>query len=124
MVVVCELPPMVALTVALASLVIVPAAVAVKFAVVAPSPTETEEGTVSELLLLESVTLEPPLGAAWGSVTVQLAAAPGPRLAGLHATLETDPPAPTLVTLIVCELTAEFTSTAFPLESAPSVLDI
>ena len=40
------------------------AAVAVKVAVVAPAATMTEAGTASEALLLVSVTLDPPVGAA------------------------------------------------------------
>jgi hypothetical protein len=48
------------------------AAVALKVAVVAPAATVTEAGTVSEALLLARVTLEPPVGAVWVSVTVQV----------------------------------------------------
>jgi hypothetical protein len=49
----------------------VAAAVALKFAVVAPAATVTDTGTVSRLLLLASVTAEPPVEAAWVRVTVQ-----------------------------------------------------
>ncbi|MCU1336772.1 MAG: hypothetical protein JWO19_2353 [Bryobacterales bacterium] len=49
------------------------AAVAVKVAVVAAGATVTEAGTVNaEVALLESVTVEPPVGAALESVTVQV----------------------------------------------------
>ena len=47
-------------------------AVALKVAVVAPAATVTEAGTVSRALLLASVTLVPPVGAAWVTVTVQV----------------------------------------------------
>jgi len=52
-------------------LAMVAAAVALKFAVVAPAATVTDTGTVSRLLLLASVTAEPPVEAAWVRVTVQ-----------------------------------------------------
>ena len=48
----------------------------------------TETGTVSPALL-PSVTLVPPRGAAWLTVTVQVLTALGPRLLGMQATLET-----------------------------------
>ena len=66
------------------------AAVALKVAVVAPAATVTDAGTVSaEVLLLASVTIEPPVGAAWVSVRVQMLVALCPRLPGLQATPET-----------------------------------
>jgi hypothetical protein len=40
-------------------------------------------------LLLASVTFEPPAGAAWESVTVQVLTALWPRLVGLQATPDT-----------------------------------
>jgi hypothetical protein len=46
-------------------------AVAVNVAVVAPDDTVTEAGTVSSVLLLASVTVDPPAGAVCVSVTVQ-----------------------------------------------------
>ena len=70
-------------------LAIVAAAVPLKVAVVAPAATVTDAGTVSEVLLLASVTLDPPAGAAWVSVTVQALAALCPRLVGLQATADT-----------------------------------
>jgi hypothetical protein len=60
------------------------AAVALNVAVVAPEATVTDAGTVSEALLLASVTVEPPVGAVCVSVTVQVPTAPGFRLPGLH----------------------------------------
>ena len=44
-------------------LAIVAAAVALNVAVAAPDATATDAGTVSEALLLASVTLDPPVGA-------------------------------------------------------------
>jgi hypothetical protein len=55
---------------------------------VAPAATVTDAGTVSEVLLLASVTLDPPDGAVWFIVTVQVLTALWPRLTGLHDTPE------------------------------------
>jgi hypothetical protein len=85
MVAVCELLPRVAVRVALWLLAIEAAAVAPKVAAVAPAATVTDAGRVSEVLLLASVTLEPPAGAAWVKVTVQMLVALCPRLVGLQA---------------------------------------
>ena len=79
------------------------AAVALKFAVVLPDVTVTEAGTVSRALLLPSVTLDPPVGAVWVSVTVQVPMALCPRLVGLQATPETSTGASRLIAT-VCEL--------------------
>ena len=79
------------------------AAVALNVAVVAPAVTVTDAGTVSEVLLLASVTLEPPAGAIWVSVTVHVPTALCPRLAGLQATPETSTGARRLIAA-VCEL--------------------
>ena len=65
------------------------AAVALNVALLAPAETVTDAGTVSETLLLASVALDPPVGAAWDSVTVQVLTALCPRLVGLQATPET-----------------------------------
>ena len=65
------------------------AAVALKAAVVAPAATITEAGTVSQVLLLSSATLDPPVGAAWVSVTVQVLTALWPMLVGLQASVDT-----------------------------------
>ena len=69
-------------------LAMVAAAVALKFAVVAA--TVTDAGTPSRLLLLTSVTAEPPVGAVWVRVTVQALTALWPRLVGLQASEETN----------------------------------
>ena len=79
------------------------AAVALKVAVMAPAATVTDAGTVSEALLLAKVMLEPPVGAVWVSVTVQVLTALCPRLVGLHATPETSTGASRLM-VAVCEL--------------------
>ena len=65
------------------------AAVALNAAAVAPAATVTDAGTVSEVLLLVNVTLDPPAGAVWFSATVQVLMAPCPRLVGLHTTPDT-----------------------------------
>ena len=70
--------------------VIEAAAVALNVALVAPAATVTDAGTVSRALLLANVTLDPPAGAAWLSVTVHVPAALCPRLARLQATVERD----------------------------------
>jgi hypothetical protein len=53
--------------------------VAVKGALVAPAATVTEAGTVTAVLLLERLTMNPPVGAAVFSVTVQ-ASVPEPAM--------------------------------------------
>ena len=77
---VCVLAPNVAVTVAVRSLVIVPA-VAVNVAVVLPDPTVTEDGTVNAAALLDRLIVAPPV---FDTVTVQVELPPDPRLAGLH----------------------------------------
>jgi len=79
------------------------AAVALKVAVVDPDATVTDAGTVSETLLLASVTLDPPAGAVWVSVAVQVLTALCPRLVGLQTTPETSTGASRLI-VAVCEL--------------------
>ena len=79
------------------------AAVALKVAVVAPAATVTDAGTVSEALLLARVTLEPPVGAVWASVTVHVLTALRPRLVGLQASADTSTD-PDRVTVAVVEL--------------------
>ena len=75
-------------------------ATALKVAVVAPAPAVTDAGTVSKVLLLASVTLEPPVGAVWVNVTVHVLAAFWPRLVGLQATPETSTGATRLMTAV------------------------
>ena len=79
------------------------AAVALNVAVVAPAATRTKAGTVSEALVLASDTVDPPAGAVWVSVTVQVLTALCPRLVGLQATPETSTGAARLM-VAVCEL--------------------
>ena len=67
-------------------LAILAAAVALNVAVVAPAATATDAGTVSEALLLASVTLDPPVGAAWVNVTVHLLVAPPLNVVGEQVT--------------------------------------
>jgi len=64
------------------------AAVALKVAVLEPAATVTDAGTVSDVLLEPSVTVEPPVGAGWERVTLQVLTPLWPRLVGLQATLE------------------------------------
>ena len=59
--------------------------VALKVADVAPAVTATEVGTVRVELLLDNVTLAPPVGAGCVKVTVQVLEAFCPRLVGVHA---------------------------------------
>ena len=54
-------------------------------------------------MLLASVTLEPPAGAVWVRVTVQVLTALCPRLVGLQASVETRTGATRLI-VAVCEL--------------------
>ena len=77
--------------------------VALNIAVVEPAGTVTDAGTVSEALLLASVTLDPPAGAFWVSVTVQVLTALCPRVVGLHAKPDTRIGAVRLI-IVVCEL--------------------
>ena len=79
------------------------AAVALNVAAVAPDATVAAAGTDSEVLLLESVTAEPPVGAACVSVTVQVLTALCPKLVGLHATADTSTGAVRLI-VAVCKL--------------------
>jgi hypothetical protein len=78
------------------------AAVALNVAVVAPAATVTEAGTASKVLSLARATTESP-AAICVSVTVQVPIALCPRLAGLHATLETGG-GPSKPMMAVCEL--------------------
>jgi len=65
------------------------AVVAAKVAEVAATATVTDAGTVSVALVLVRVTVAPPVGAVWDSVTVQVLEALGPRLVGLQTSEET-----------------------------------
>ena len=92
-------------------------AVAVKLAVVAPAATVTDAGTVSAALLSETVTLEPPAGAAAERLTVQFDLAPEARAAGVHCREETETVELTLMTPPLAE-----TLTAAPAGDAPTTL--
>ena len=59
-------------------------AVALKVAVEAPAKTVTEAGVVIAELLSDTVTTDPPAGAACASVTVQVELAPDAIVAGVH----------------------------------------
>jgi len=74
--------------------------VALKVAEVAAAATVTDVGTVRVELLFVSVTLAPPLGAAWVRVTVQVLDAFGPRLVGLQTREETLVAGATLTTVL------------------------
>ena len=73
-------------------------AVTVNAAEVAPAATVTEAGVVNSELLSDSVTVVPPVGAAWLSVTEQDALPPALRVDGEHdkevSAGETIPPDP------------------------------
>jgi hypothetical protein len=76
-------------------------------AVVAPAATATEPGTVNALLLSDTATDEPPAGAAWDNVTVQVEVPPDVTVVGVHWSAETEtvegtlivPPVPAMATL-------------------------
>jgi hypothetical protein len=58
--------------------------VALKVTDVAPAATVTDEGTVRVELLLDNVTLAPPVGAGCVRATVQVLKVFGPRLVGVQ----------------------------------------
>ena len=62
--------------------------VIVKVPLLAPAAMLMEAGTVAEVLLLDRVTLAPPVGAAAVRVTVPVAEVPPVTLAGLTVTAE------------------------------------
>ena len=67
------------------------AAVAMKLPLAVPAATVMEAGTVTAAVLEEdSVTAEPPVGAAWDSVAVQVDVAPEPIVVGEHCRLLTE----------------------------------
>ena len=77
--------------------------VAVKVAEVADAATATDTGTVRLVFELDNVTVAPPVGAAWLSVTVQVVDELAPRLVGLQVTDDTRTAA-VRVTVAVAEL--------------------
>ena len=82
---ICETLPRVAVTVALWLPVREPA-VATKVAEVEPVETVTKAGTVSRAFVLERVTEEPPVEAAWLRVNAQVPDVFDPKLAGEQVT--------------------------------------
>jgi len=64
-------------------------AFAVKVPLVAPAAIVTDAGTVSAALFEDNATEEPPVGAAFDSVTVHDEVAPGAIEAGAHCSAET-----------------------------------
>src|SRR6267142_2672974 len=95
------------------------AVVALNVAVVAAAATVTDAGTVSDVLVSESVTNAPPAGAAPVSVTVQVELLEGFNEAGAHDKEETvgsaDPPPVTIPPVAA-------TITAFPEGAAATPL--
>ncbi len=89
------------------------AAVAPKVAVVAPDDIVTDAGTVSKALLEVSDTAEPPEGAVWVRVTVQVLTALWPRLVGLQDKVETSTGANRLMD-VLCELVPRLAVTDAP----------
>jgi hypothetical protein len=78
--------------------------VALNVAVVDPPVTVTEAGTLRAALLEESVTVEPPLGAAAARVAVQSELAPETRVEGEHCRVEMVGGAGVTVTIEFAEL--------------------
>jgi len=74
-----------------------------KVAVMAAAATVTDAGTVRVALVFVTVTLAPPVDAAFVSVTVHVLDASGPRLVGLHAREDTRTEA-TRLTVVLAEL--------------------
>lgn len=103
---VCDAPFKEAVTMAVWTLVTTPA-LAVKVATREPAATVTDPGTVSAVVLLDSVTVTPPDPAALASVTVHVDVPPGLRFPGVQASELKVPGADPLgdtVTVAVCML--------------------
>jgi len=77
--------------------------VALKVAMVAAAATVTDAGTVKVALVFVRVTLAPPVGAAFVSVTVHVLDEFGPKLVGLQASEDTSTEA-TRLTVVLAEL--------------------
>jgi hypothetical protein len=92
--------------------------IALNVAVVAPEATVTDAGTVSEALLLASVTMEPPAGAVCVSVTVQVEICPPFRLLGAHVIDERAAGTVTIPPAVVNEGSPE------PVASTPTAFDM
>jgi len=76
--------------------------VIVKVAVELPGATMTLAGTTADVLLLESVTVEPPAGAGPLKVTVPLDEFPPATLAGSSVTLDNETGPDVMVSRAVC----------------------
>lgn len=98
---VCEAPFSKPVTVAVRAVEIAPA-IAENVVVVAPAASEMLAGTLSAVVLLESITVAPPLPAACDRVAVQVDDAPGLRRLGLQET-ELNAAGPTNCTDVACE---------------------
>jgi hypothetical protein len=98
------------------ALVTVPA-VAVKFAVLAPAGTVTEAGTVRAGLFEAIATTEPPVGAGFDNVAVQIVTAPEPSDPGEHCKEDMvgGPACTTLTAPPVPETDAKFPSVLAPI---------
>ena len=108
----CELAPDVAVTLAFWLFGIAVPAVALKVPLLAPAAIVTEPGTVSRPLLLVTVTLVPPAGAAELRPTTHVLAPPAARLAGLHVSEETSAAgAAVSASVAVCETPPKFADT-------------
>jgi hypothetical protein len=70
----------------------------VNVAELTPLGTVTEGGTLIAVLLLESETAAPPVGAAWFSVAVQLEEPPDTSAVGLQVSADRNTPDPTVMT--------------------------
>src|SRR5687767_3618285 len=103
MVAVLEVPAKDAVIVTTTFAVTVPAA-AVKLAVVAPAATVSEAGTDTLVLLSETVTEEPPVGAACERVTVHIELPPDTTVLGEHVNEETTTADITRFTVALAEL--------------------
>lgn len=77
--------------------------VTVKVAVVDPAATATEAGTLAFALLLERVTVNPPVGAAPVIVTVPVEEAPPVSAFGLSATDDTADAVTAMLAVLVLE---------------------
>ena len=83
-------------------MLLTPAVVTMKFTDVAAAWTVTDGATVSVVLEFERVTVAPPAGAGWVTVTVQVLEALAPMLEGLQVSDDTSMGA-TRLTVVLAE---------------------